>query len=257
MIDFKTAPYGCGVWPAFWTVGPNWPIGGKFRASISPSKCDLMPSTLTGEIDIFEGVHYGPTNQMTLHTAPGCATDTNSTVPGDFRIQPISAGLGSSNCGPSPSNGGCYFVDNNPTSYGSRLHDAGGAVVAMEWSVRGIRICAFIPSTILLIPTTLLLGNFPRSHVPLDLKLQKPVPALWSPSYLKAAWASTTCLMSKYFKQHSIIIDITLCGDWAGSTYASAGCPGTCVQHVMTASNFDSEHEPISELPLISHHVRS
>ncbi|KAF8342350.1 concanavalin A-like lectin/glucanase domain-containing protein [Cantharellus anzutake] len=203
IFDVQAGPFGCGVWPAFWTVGPDWPLG--------------------GEIDIFEGVHYGPTNQMTLHTAPGCSTDTNSTVPNDFRVPPSSAGMGTSNCGPSPNNGGCYFIDNNPTSYGTKFRDAGGAVMAMEWSNRGIRI-----------------WNFPRNHVPFDLKAQKPVPALWSSAYLKAAWTSTACPPSKYFRQHSIVIDTTLCGDWAGTTYTSAGCPGTCTQQIMTAGNFDN-----------------
>lgn len=105
--------------------------------------------------------------------------------------------------------------------------------------------------------TVTFLGNFDRGHVPLDIKLERPVPDLWSPSYLKAAWPSITCSTSKFFKQHSIVIDITLCGDWAGSTYGSAGCPGTCAQQVMTASNFDSKHEPLELLSSIAQHIHS
>ncbi|KAG9123007.1 hypothetical protein FRC07_000359 [Ceratobasidium sp. 392] len=37
VLDVQTMPHGCGVWPAFWSVGPQWPNG--------------------GEIDILEGVH--------------------------------------------------------------------------------------------------------------------------------------------------------------------------------------------------------
>ena len=43
----------CGSWPAFWTLGPNWPS--------------------FGEIDIIEGVNLQTTNRMTLHTDPGCS----------------------------------------------------------------------------------------------------------------------------------------------------------------------------------------
>lgn len=50
--DFTHVPNSaCGSWPAFWTLGPNWPKD--------------------GEIDIIEGVNDAAQNQMTLHTTPG------------------------------------------------------------------------------------------------------------------------------------------------------------------------------------------
>ncbi|KAK7952199.1 endo-1 3(4)-beta-glucanase [Apiospora aurea] len=54
VADIAHAPENsCGVWPAFWSVGPNWPN--------------------SGEIDIFEGVNSAKANTMTLHTGPGCS----------------------------------------------------------------------------------------------------------------------------------------------------------------------------------------
>lgn len=43
--DFAHMPGSdCGIWPAFWLVGPNWPSG--------------------GEIDIIEGVNIAVGDQM-------------------------------------------------------------------------------------------------------------------------------------------------------------------------------------------------
>ncbi|KAL9016720.1 MAG: hypothetical protein Q9185_005957 [Variospora sp. 1 TL-2023] len=52
VIDIAHMPANiCGVWPAFWTTGPNWPS--------------------SGEIDIVEGVNTQSTNKITLHSDPG------------------------------------------------------------------------------------------------------------------------------------------------------------------------------------------
>jgi beta-glucanase (GH16 family) len=29
IADLYDVPHGCGTWPAYWTVGPNWPLGGE------------------------------------------------------------------------------------------------------------------------------------------------------------------------------------------------------------------------------------
>ncbi|KAL8884081.1 MAG: hypothetical protein Q9192_006932 [Flavoplaca navasiana] len=53
VIDIGHMPANiCGVWPAFWSTGPDWPSN--------------------GEIDIIEGVNLQSTNKITLHTDPGC-----------------------------------------------------------------------------------------------------------------------------------------------------------------------------------------
>ncbi|KAH7115756.1 concanavalin A-like lectin/glucanase domain-containing protein [Dactylonectria estremocensis] len=60
----------CGVWPAMWLHGPDWPV--------------------SGEIDIIEGVNSQSSNIVTLHTSPGCAMDNIGTTASMLRerVQP-------------------------------------------------------------------------------------------------------------------------------------------------------------------------
>jgi len=44
--------------------------------------------------------------------------------------------------------------------------------------------------------------------------------------------------MHQFFGEHNIVINTSLCGDFAGSAYESSGCPGTCAQHVEDPKNF-------------------
>ena len=41
IADIYAMPHGCSLWPAWWSVGPNWPNGGEIDilegASRSPS----------------------------------------------------------------------------------------------------------------------------------------------------------------------------------------------------------------------------
>jgi hypothetical protein len=54
VVDLAHMPGSiCGTWPAFWTIGPDWPSN--------------------GEIDIIEGVNSQMANAMTLHTTAGCS----------------------------------------------------------------------------------------------------------------------------------------------------------------------------------------
>ncbi|KAF8308406.1 hypothetical protein DL93DRAFT_2063974 [Clavulina sp. PMI_390] len=209
VLDAIRFPYGCAVWPAWWMLGPNWPSH--------------------GEIDIFEGINLNTQNQYTAHTAANCHINQSPSDP-SFAVSTSSSFMARDDCGPSPDNAGCEFIDqnNHGPSFGEGLNGAGGAVLVMEWKDEGIRI-----------------WNFPRYQVPSDLNpsfgfAASPNPDRWDPSFLKAAWESSTCPTSTYFGEMSMVFDITLCGDWAGSSkwYGSSGCPGTCKQQVMKGSNF-------------------
>jgi len=202
VLDVQNMPHGCAVWPAFWTVGPDWPAG--------------------GEIDILEGVHDADVNQMTLHTADGCSLGTqgqngvqNAVFTGKV-VNTVCASSGSNNAG-------CAVIDASQSSYGKALNAAAGGVFAMLWNDDGIKI-----------------WRFERDSVPDDLTNQNPNPASWPDP--KAAFVASACSPKKFFKDHSIVFDTTLCGDWAGATYQSAGCPGTCSQAVANPSNFDNAY---------------
>jgi hypothetical protein len=114
ILDAAHMPYGCGTWPAFWTVGNNWPYG--------------------GEIDIVEGVNNNQKNQMTLHTAPGC-----SISPGN-----MAGTILQNSCDAFYNyNTGCGVQDWSTLSYGAGFNQAGGGVFATLWNDDGISIWFF------------------------------------------------------------------------------------------------------------------
>jgi hypothetical protein len=84
-----------------WMVGPNWPN--------------------QGEIDIYEGVHLSTSNQITLHTSPGCTPtvgaggETGRRLPGG-------------DCGAGGGFNGCGIASTSPTSYGTAFNANGGGV---------------------------------------------------------------------------------------------------------------------------------
>jgi hypothetical protein len=102
VMDLSHMPTGCGTWPAWWTVGPNWPSG--------------------GEIDIIEGVNVGQIDQTTLHTNPGC------TMANEDKSK-FSGKLVNADC---QGNTGCG-IQTVAGSYGAPFNSHQGGVFAMEW----------------------------------------------------------------------------------------------------------------------------
>ncbi|KAF1959042.1 hypothetical protein CC80DRAFT_467297 [Byssothecium circinans] len=119
IIDVQHMPFGCGTWPAFWTVGPDWPT--------------------SGEIDILEGVHEQATNAFALHTSPGCSIGQNSTA--------YSSTIKTPNCdvkaAGQDANAGCGLSSKDTKSYGAPLNNKGGGVYATEWTSDHIQIFFF------------------------------------------------------------------------------------------------------------------
>ncbi|KAL1847143.1 hypothetical protein Plec18167_001985 [Paecilomyces lecythidis] len=102
----------CGIWPAFWSVGTNWPSG--------------------GEIDIIEGVNMATKNEMVLHTQGDCKI-TNTGMTGALTADQCSLTEGTSGC----------TIEGTEDSFGTGFNDIQGGVYAMEWTDEYIKIWFF------------------------------------------------------------------------------------------------------------------
>jgi hypothetical protein len=114
VFDAVHIPFGCSVWPAYWTAARTWPAG--------------------GEIDIMENVNQATINQMSLHTSPGCSITQGATG--------MTGTVSTTNCG-DPSNSGCIVQDLRPTSYGAGFNAAGGGMWVTEFANESISIWFF------------------------------------------------------------------------------------------------------------------
>ncbi|KAF3199992.1 hypothetical protein TWF679_001119 [Orbilia oligospora] len=173
---------------------------------MSDTDPDIWPSH--GEIDIIESVNQGNKGtQFTLHTTNGCEMSVKRKQTGKVL---------SNNCLNSTNyNMGCA-VRGTPDSYGEELNKNQGGVYAMEWRTAGIR-----------------MWFFPRNRIPSGISIGKPEPSEWG--IATADFPSTKCDINSHFKNHRLIINISLCGDWAGapSVYNEEyGCQMECTEYV-------------------------
>lgn len=150
-----------------------------------------------------EGVNQNTRNQMTLHTGDGCYLKTPMEASGTL--------LQTTNCYAYATNNlGCSVKDEQWGSYGAGFNKEGGTW-AMLWDDDGIKV-----------------WFFRDSMIPWDLRRARPVPSSWSQP--AAFFDSSTCDMDEFFSDQTIVINTTLCGDWAGNDWVFATqCPGTCV----------------------------
>lgn len=81
VVDVGHMPVGCGTWPAFWLLGPDWPN----KYELNPKRGFRIPLTegyQSGEIDIIEGVSLGTLNKNSLHTSSGCTISSGGNMEG-------------------------------------------------------------------------------------------------------------------------------------------------------------------------------
>ncbi|KAH9174700.1 glycoside hydrolase family 16 protein [Lactarius sanguifluus] len=142
-----------------------------------------------GEIDIIEGVNLMGANQYALHTLPGCSQP----------LGVVQTGVsGATDCS-QPS--GCIVSETSPNSFNEGFATAGGGVWATQFDVAGIFIWFWTRANL---PPSILQANSTSS---IDI-------SEWGPP--SASYPATTCNIPQYFTAQQLVIDITLCGVWAG-----------------------------------------
>ncbi|KAH9927470.1 concanavalin A-like lectin/glucanase domain-containing protein, partial [Epithele typhae] len=139
ILDAVHMPTGCATWPAFWSFGPNWPVG--------------------GEIDIVEGVNNYTNNQYTLHTNPGCTLPSS-----DTGVLGITGTLvdGTDCAAATTGNAGCGIRDSRTNSFGAPFNSNGGGVFVTSWTDEGVSS-----------------WFFPRNAIPSDISSGSPNPTGW------------------------------------------------------------------------------
>ncbi|KAK5173085.1 uncharacterized protein LTR77_003207 [Saxophila tyrrhenica] len=191
-IPVGSGPGGSGLWPAIWFLSPEatWPYG--------------------GEIDILEYVN--PTkessfNAMTLHTGPGCNVDntpnkylgelTNGNTDCSYSD---TGNTGSMGCSiPAPLK---YSINGHPfATAGPDFNAQGGGTYVAEWTAEGISVWLF-----------------DRYNLPHDIHDQRPNPKRWSQKPL-AKFAGKGCDYTKSFLPMNLIVNVDVCGSWAGEVY--------------------------------------
>ncbi|KAF9263418.1 glycoside hydrolase family 16 protein [Marasmius fiardii PR-910] len=195
IANISHMPIGCGTWPAFWMFseqGP-WPAG--------------------GEIDILEAVHDNTTlNIAALHTSPNCLMD-----PKDSTGKQTGRFL-STNCDANFNwNQGCGVELKDSNSVGKGFNSIQGGYYVTEKTRHFIRVWFFRRGDSWI---EKLAADAPSSITTDDF----PIPDAYFP-------LKENC-DPDHFDAHNLVINIALCGDWAGNTFTQAGCGKNCTVFV-------------------------
>ncbi|KAK8128205.1 hypothetical protein PG984_009313 [Apiospora sp. TS-2023a] len=201
IADFAHMPAStCGVWPAFWAFN-NDQNGAKWP--------------LGGELDILEGANTASRNLLSAHTLPGCQRPSTG----------FTGQQGPNDCEPGPGNIGCNYASpsSDATSYGDSFNAEGGGIYALEWESDGLKI-----------------WHFPRSNIPSDIAfapLTSPDPASWGPP--QAIFGGSGCDTDSFFFNMSLVINVNLCGDYAGNVW---GITDKCNTLAPTCKEYVASH---------------
>jgi len=210
-----------------YSLGSLWIIDAvhlPFGCSVWPSIWTLGPSWPDGgEIDIIEGINQMPNNQYAMHTTPGCFHTTPPEQTGTSSLVDCSQASG------------CLVAENAPNSFQSGFAAAGGGVYAAQFDYTGIFIWFWSRP------------NVPASITQATASSSIDLSDWGTPS---ASYVNSTCTIEDFFGPQQLVIDITLCGEWAGlssfydETCANAGPTGICYNDnvVGSGTNYDEAY---------------
>lgn len=193
MPSGKTHADSCGLWPAYWTTGVNWPYD--------------------GEIDIIEGVNTQTNALMTLHTGSDFNV-TNNRSAADTELQNVNCVGGV----------GCAQKTKMKGTYGADFNDAGGGIYVVEWADDVINAWFFgrhsqLPPSLSVAVSSISSSDYSSSSPSSSVAApQIDVDTLGKPL---VNFTPDSKESFSIFKDHKIIINTDFCGDWANKMWES------------------------------------
>lgn len=187
-----------------------------------PEGCGTWPAfwevgsnwPFNGELDIIEGVNNLGPNLSSLHTSSNCTMSGTRNMKGTATFNDCNVENGAN------SNQGCGVKGDSQRDFGPAFNSAGGGWFAAERTNSQIRTWFWSRSD---------------TRVPAEVKNGSGSINTSNWSTPTTLFTSNSCNLATHFGPHNIIINTSLCGDWAGgSSYGQAGCPSSCVNYVNT-----------------------
>ncbi|KAJ7060400.1 concanavalin A-like lectin/glucanase domain-containing protein [Mycena amicta] len=215
VIDALHMPFGCSVWPSIWMNGVL-------------QEGQVWPQA--GEIDLIEAINLMDHNQMALHSYAGCVQPANVTQLGTTTKH---------NCNDTTASG-CTVQETKPNSYGPGFNNAGGGAFALQFDIAGI-----------------FMWFWSRPNIPKSITSTASTPGAsmdltdWGLPSAAYPAGPGGCNITEFFPAQQLVVDITLCGLWAGipDIYAQ-DCPGTCFASNI-AGNGSNYADAYFEIPSI------
>ncbi|KAF7325175.1 GH16 domain-containing protein [Mycena kentingensis (nom. inval.)] len=214
VVDAVHMPFGCSVWPSIWLNGVL-------------EEGQVWPQA--GEMDLVEAINLMERNQMALHSYEGCVQPQNV------------AQLGTTlkhDCNDTTASG-CTVAETKANSYGPGFNNAGGGAFALQFDVAGVFMWFWSRADI---PQSILESSADQST---GMSLTD-----WGPPSAAYPAGPGGCNITQFFPAQQLVLDITLCGLWAGipEIYAE-DCQGSCVHQI--AGNGSNYADAYFEIPFI------